>query len=116
MKKLSSIISVIICMAMLISITSVVGYASDAKTYYIKSIDDLKAVAELINNDEQGFVGATLELAADIKLNNGGFTVGENGEPLYNGEATDKSELLTFEPISDFKGTFNGNNHVISGI
>lgn len=116
MKKLSSIISVIICMAMLISITSVVGYASDAKTYYIKSIDDLKAVAELINNDEQGFAGATLELTADIKLNGGEFTVGENGEPLYNGEAIDKSELLTFEPISDFKGTFNGNNHVISGI
>ena len=116
MKKLSSIISVIICMAMLISITSVVGYASDAKTYYIKSIDDLKAVAELINNDEQGFVGATLELAADIKLNNGGFTVGENGEPLYNGETINESELLTFEPISEFRGTFNGNNHIISGI
>lgn len=116
MKKLSSIISVIICMAMLITITSVVGYASDAKTYYIKSIDDLKAVAELINNDEQGFVGATLELAADIKLNNGGFTVGENGEPLYNGETINESELLTFEPISEFRGTFNGNNHIISGI
>ena len=101
---------------MLISITAVVGYASDAKTYYIKSIDDLKAMAELINNDEQGFAGATLELTADIKLNGGEFTVGENGEPLYNGEAIDGSELLTFEPISDFKGTFNGNNHVISGI
>lgn len=116
MKKLSSIISIIICMAMLISITAVVGYASDAKTYYIKSIDDLKAVAELINNDEQGFAGATLELTADIKLNGGKFTVGENGEPLYNGEATDESELLTFEPISEFKGTFNGNNHIIGGI
>ena len=101
---------------MLISITAVVGYASDAKTYYIKSIDDLKAMTELINNNEQGFAGATLELTADIKLNGGEFTVGENGEPLYNGEAIDKSELLTFEPISDFKGTFNGNNHVISGI
>lgn len=116
MKKFCSAISIIICMAMLISITAVVGYASDAKTYYIKSIDDLKAMAELINNNEQGFAGATLELTADIKLNGGEFTVGENGEPLYNGEAIDKSELLTFEPISDFKGTFNGNNHVISGI
>lgn len=116
MKNFCSAISIIICMAMLISITAVVGYASDAKTYYIKSIDDLKAMTELINNNEQGFAGATLELTADIKLNGGEFTVGENGEPLYNGEATDKSELLTFEPISDFKGTFNGNNHVISGI
>lgn len=116
MKKFCSAISIIICMAMLISITAVVGYASDEKTYYIKSIDDLKAMTELINNNEQGFAGATLELTADIKLNGGEFTVGENGEPLYNGEATDKSELLTFEPISDFKGTFNGNNHVISGI
>ena len=116
MKKFCSAISIIICMTMLISITAVVGYASDAKTYYIKSIDDLKAMTELINNNEQGFAGATLELTADIKLNGGEFTVGENVEPLYNGEATDKSELLTFEPISDFKGTFNGNNHVISGI
>ena len=103
-------------MAMLISITVVVGYASDAKTYYIKSIDDLKAVAELINNDEQGFAGATLELTADIKLNGGEFTVGENGEPLYNGDEIKESELLTFEPISEFRGTFNGNNHIISGI
>lgn len=116
MKKLSSIISIIICMATLLSITLVVGYASDAKTYYIKSIDDFKAVAELINNDEQSFAGTTLELTADIKLNGGKFTVGENGEPLYNGEATDESELLTFEPISEFNGTFNGNNHVIDGI
>ena len=92
------------------------------ENYYISTVDDLKTLAKIVNEDGNACEGAVFWLNNDIVVNDGVFTLSDSGEPLYNGKPiADCSELITLESIgssgkSSFKGSFSGNGHTISGL
>ena len=73
--------------------------------YVIKTKAQLYGLAIMLGADD--FEGKTVSLGADITLNNG--TVDSWIE-------NDFKKLDNWMPLDNFKGTFNGNGHTISGL
>lgn len=78
-------------------------YCSACEKYIIKNAEHLKKFRDSVNNGDN-YSGKTIELEADIDLNN------EEWTPIANvtRKETDDNKL--------FKGTFDGKNHTISNI
>ena len=91
------------------------------ETYYISTVDDLKALAKIVNEYGNNCDGARFLLNNDIVVNNGDFSMSDLGLPLYNGKpVAENSDLIVIDSIGTrsnrFKGTFNGNSYTISGL
>ena len=84
------------------------GYSYDETTgtYHVYTAEGLKAVAKLVDEATDGFVGKTILLEEDIDL----YKSDGNGNPIC------------FDPIGSyrkdkaFKGIFDGQNHTISNM
>lgn len=101
-------LSIFMCVAMLLSLCTVAGYAVD-KTFEVSSVEDLKKLSEL----DSDFSNTEVVLINDITVNDGFFSLDEKNNPLYNGS----SELPeSFAPIERFKGVFDGQGYTISGL
>jgi len=90
--------------------------------YYISTVDDLKALAKIVNEDGNNCDGASFWLNNDIVVNSGEFSLSETDKPLYNNKPIDEcTDLIAIEPIGGkkgkrFKGSFIGDGHTISGL
>lgn len=73
----------------------------DANTYLITTPAELAWVAEQVNSEKKYFEGKTILLVNDIDLS------GSYWKPIGN---------VTAYPTVTFKGTFDGQNHVISNL
>ena len=80
-------------------------YYTGTNPYQISTANDLKGLAVLVNEQRFSFEGETVELNADINLNNMDWV------PI--GSYINKSGF-TDNPI--FKGTFEGNGHKVSNL
>lgn len=109
MNKKAKILSVILVAAILISTFPIISFAADritettriasGRTYEISSYKDLETLSILVNEKAYTCSGATFELTSDIEVNS-------------NGSGTN----VLFMAFPDFRGTFNGNGHTISGL
>lgn len=109
MNKTSKIISVVLTVVLLISVFPVMSFAaekitdatriSSGHTYGINTYKDLETLSILVNEKAYNCSGATFELTSDIEVNtkDGGMNV-------------------LFMSFPDFRGTFNGNGHTITGL
>ena len=91
------------------------------KTYYISTVEDLKTLAKIVNEDGNDCDGVSFWLNNDIVVNSGDFSMSDSGEPLYNGKPVEEcAELVSIESIgtnkNKFKGSFIGDGHTISGL
>ena len=89
--------------AEMISISKVDSFES-GKTYSISSAKELKRFADIVNDGNTG-QGSTFVLTADIDLSE--YSSGEGWTPIGD-YATDTN--------NQFRGTFNGNGHIISNL
>ncbi len=78
---------------------------SNATQFDVYSADALVALVELINDDANGFAGKTVSLKCDLIFNEGNA-----GDWAANPPAN------SWTPIANFKGTFNGEGHTVSGL
>ena len=122
MKKfLSLILSVIMVFTVLpFTVSAEVANTLPADTviksgekYYISTVEDLKTLAKIVNEDGNTCEGASFWLNNDIAVNDGAFTIDDKGNPLYNGDSI-LPDLFT--SISKFDGSFDGQGHTISGL
>ena len=75
--------------------------------YYISTVEDLKALAKIVNEDGNKCEGASFWLNNDIVVNDGEFSLSESGEPLYNGKPVEEcTELIALEPIGNKRKIF----------
>lgn len=93
----------------------------DGEKYYISTVEDLRTLAKIVNEDGNNCEGAGFWLNSDIVVNDGEFSLSESGEPLYNGTPVEEcSDLIVLDPIGSnrkiFKGSFIGDGHTISGL
>ena len=128
-------LSLMLCIIIIFSSFPVAGFAEElktensltteevtsGKTYYISTVEDLKTLAKIVNEDENGCQGSTFYLNNDIVVNDGEFSLSETGEPLYKGKSIEENtKLIALDSIGTsttrFQGTFNGNNHTVSGL
>ena len=77
---------------------SISWYDNDKSEYHISTAKELAGLAYLVNNGYSNFKGKTVKLDADIVLD------GKNWTTIGDGNNT------------DYKGSFDGQNHSISGI
>ena len=85
------------------------GVIKSGATYSISTAEEFLLFEEMNNNCE----GATIILTSNITIHNGIFSVDENQVPLYNGAFI---LPVPIEVIDDFRGTFDGQGHTISGL
>ena len=105
MKKL---LSIFLCFVMSVSAVPYV-FAEDADIYRISTASQLRAFL----NSADNFESKTVVLEKDIKIYNKEFSLDENNAPNFNGSAV----LPTaFPSLANFNGTFDGQNHTISGL
>ena len=83
-------------------------------TYTIYSADELAGLAQLVNNSDVDFEGKTIYLGSDVDLTEYGknYDEGRGWIPIGFREFTGESGKYDGKP---FKGTFDGNNHKITG-
>jgi len=105
--KIKKLFSFILCVCMIITVMPVVSFA--AVNFNIPNVKALLA----LKNISDDFSEMTITLTADIVVNDGTFSLGENNKPLYNG-----SSVLpeVFASLENFNGTFDGQGHTISGL
>ena len=89
--------------AEMISISKVDSFES-GKTYSISSAKELKRFADIVNDGNTG-EGSTFVLTEDIDLSE--YSSGEGWTPIGN---------YGVDTSLQFKGTFNGNGHIISNL
>ena len=89
--------------AEMISISKVDSFES-GKTYSISSAKELKRFADIVNDGNTG-EGSTFVLTEDIDLSE--YSSGEGWVPIGNHAA---------DANLQFRGTFNGNGHIISNL
>ena len=132
MKTIKSLLTSLLCILILISCLPTVSFAASneltertkiqsGNTYMIKTADDLKLFTRLVNDNAQTCEGAVIELANDIYFNKNKFTSWTTDEnevyALYGSkEIADNNYPSKFFSIMNFKGTFDGKGHKISGI
>lgn len=88
--------------------------------YCISTVLELEALAKIVNEEKNRCVGATFYLGNDIIINDGVFSMSEDGAVLYNNKPVEQAEnLIGLESIGTgmgFAGFFDGNGHTISGL
>ena len=88
--------------------------------YCISTVMELEALAKIVNEEKNRCVGATFYLGNDIIINDGVFSMSEDGAVLYNNKPVEQAEnLIGLESIGTgmgFAGFFDGNGHTISGL
>ena len=92
------------------------GTADDTSDdyYEIGTADELYWFAEYVN---AGNKSVNAVLTDNIVVNSGTFSTDNAGNPLYNGEAiSETNKPVEWTPINKYTGTFNGQNHTISGL
>ncbi|MBQ3255910.1 MAG: hypothetical protein IJA67_00640, partial [Oscillospiraceae bacterium] len=88
-----------------------VGYTYDGDTYTVYTADGLFAVAELVND---GAYSANITLAADIVLNE---NLADKVTVAEDGTVSADASVRTWMPMGgEYKGTFDGGNHTITGL
>ena len=99
----------------------------EGKTYSISSKEELFNFRDIVNSGST-FKGSCVQLLADIAVNEGSITCGGKNEEynpyLDNQLITSTSDIIWWIPIGRhsgqttavFSGTFEGNNHTISGL
>ena len=85
--------------------TSYEGYDAATKTYTLYTAEQVAALPYVISADNDFFAGLTVRLGADVAINVGNASSWSTEAPGY-----------LWEPIANFKGTFDGNGHFISGL
>lgn len=94
-------------------------------SYEIKTADDMHGLSMLVNSGKDMFSGATITLANDIVFNNAEagdaqkWADGKKDVPVWTDE--NGAKVAPWTPIGKngtykFKGTFNGMDHIISGL
>ncbi len=104
-------------------------YEGDAplSKYGVYGVEDLERLSEIVNSGEDDFEGVTIVVKKDIKINKKVLTDdfdapaegAEEGTPnpnLKNLDSIGKGASPTSSEIAVFKGTFDGNGKVISGL
>ena len=90
------------------------------ETYKISTAAQLAGLAKLVNERAEdgtqiSFAGKTIQLTADISLNEGRKVLDEDGGLINNGEG-----LIEWTPIGNhlntFFSSFDGNGHVVKGL
>lgn len=95
-RKFSAVLSVMLCIAIMFTLTAVsAAAAQDADAYVIGSADELNAFSAAVAGGDD-FSGKVVVLSADI-------TADEDFSPIGNKE-------------NPFAGTFDGNSHTVSGV
>jgi len=92
------------------------GTADDTSDdyYEIGTADELYWFMEYVN---AGNKSVNAVLTDNIVVNSGTFSTDNAGNPLYNGEAiSETNKPVEWTPINTYTGTFNGQNHTISGL
>lgn len=82
------------------------GYDADTATFTLTSADQFMGLSAICTAENEFLSDYTVRLAADIRLNKG------NVQDWINGDAP----ANTYLPITEFRGVFDGDGHVISGI
>ena len=85
-------------------------YSPEADEYSISTPQQLAGVAYLVNHDFIDFSDKTLSLTEDIDLS------GHLWIPIGNGRGRNANSDGEWHPIAEFRGHFNGNDHVIYGL
>ena len=85
------------------NVLGVTWYSEDEKEFVIDTVDELMEFAAL--SDFYTFKKQTIKLGADLVLNEGDAKEWEKNAPANR-----------WAPISKFAGTFDGQNHTISGL
>ncbi len=83
----------------------------------IFTVADMQLFRDRVNSGRT-YEGKTVRLMADIDLNEGKYTVSENGTVTFNSNAV-QWELISKLEVNKtqyFKGIFEGNKHEIKGI
>ena len=120
------------------------GHENDS-VYTLNTAAQLEGLAKLVNKGENNFEGKTIKLAKDIIINDWDltekdlsnktkyihsenkdycaldFAVSANNDPAFENNGTNFKYFPTIgsyesENYRPFKGTFDGNNHTISGL
>lgn len=118
-KILALVLSVVMVMLILpitvsaedtvIPISECGGVITSGNTYSISTAEEFLLFEEMNNNCD----GATIILTNNITIHNGIFSVDENQVPLYKGTFVLPEPI---QVIDDFRGTFDGQGHTISGL
>ncbi len=105
MKKL---LSIFLCLVMLLATMPYV-FAEDTDVYTISTAGELRTFL----NSADTYESTMVMLENDIKIYNKEFSLDENNAPNFN-----SSTVLpaAFPSLENFKGTFDGQNHTISGL
>ena len=92
-------------------------YVSTGSEYVLTTAEQFAGFAELVNGGET-FQGKTVILDADITLNTGNVEFAESGYSFVSEDHKEWTPIGTYKSSSSrgFRGVFNGNNSVISGI
>lgn len=97
--------------------TSLEGTGTSTDNYTIRNICDLMYMKKQIEEnekineeDEETARNASFKLVDDIDYNYGNYTINQNGNYIFD------SDAIQWSPISENRGIFDGNNHVIKGI
>lgn len=128
-------LSIFLCMAMLLSFCTVAGYAIDSDSkilltadteivkggkYCINTVQELEALAKIVNEKKNQCEDVTFYLGNDIVVNDGVFSMSDDGEVLYNNKPIEQAEnLVALESIGtgkSFKGFFDGKGFTVSGL
>ena len=99
------------------------GLVTGLKSYYVSDVDGLRKLAEIVNGTDtteaNSLAGYTITQTADITINE---NVLQDGflEPDEGPDCTPNPNLVNLDSIgkrkSPFSGTYDGNNHIISGL
>ena len=99
------------------------GLVTGLKSYYVSDVDGLRKLAEIVNGTEateaNSLAGYTITQTADIIVNE---NVLQDGflEPDEGPDCTPNPNLVNLDSIgkwdAPFSGTYDGNNHIISGL
>ena len=108
-------LSIFMCVAMLLSLCTVAGYAIDTDSkilltadteivkggkYCISTVQELEALAKIVNEKKNQCEDATFYLGNDIVVNDGVFSMSDDGEVLYNNKPIEQAEnLVALESI-----------------
>ena len=129
--KLRKILYLSMCMVILLCSLSFNTHAQNSlsgqtsfvsgQIYYLSTVDDLRNLAKAVNEDGNSCERVSFRLTNDITVNDGVFSLSENGEVLYNGQkAEDWEDIVILDSIggagTPFRGGINGNGYNISGL
>lgn len=81
------------------------NYDAASKTFVLNTADEFMGLPAVCNQDSNFLAGYTVKLAANLVLNYGSAEEWEVRPPQY-----------AYTPVAEFRGTFDGDGHYISGV